>query len=136
MDTTQILPKISLYAKKYYSRKLCTLIKKTRERRCSLKLKKIVCYGLSHVTFQMLFLLNFNDISRIVCEIQYSSLKIPRSFEQVFERQALLFASNIRTIFECDILSSDSVAKSATQKLGFSETSDSFSFSVTGAYIL
>ena len=41
---------------------------------------------------------------------------------QIFERKVLLSILNSGKIFEGDLLSSDSVAKSATRNLGFSET--------------
>ena len=41
---------------------------------------------------------------------------------QIFEHNVLFSVLNSSTIFERDFLSSDSVAKFATQNLGFSET--------------
>ena len=40
---------------------------------------------------------------------------------EIFECKVLLSILNSRKIFECDLLLSDSVAKFATQNLGFSE---------------
>ena len=70
----------------------------------------------------------FPEIKQNRKNIVHFSLQNPKIFErvspsnQIFERKVLLSALNSRTIFERDLLSSDSVAKSATQNLGFPET--------------
>ena len=65
------------------------------------------------VEFQML-----KDIN-LVCEIPRSS---ERSSPSNFRTQGSFIHINSGKIFERDLLSSDNVAKSATQNLGFSET--------------
>ena len=61
-----------------------------------------------------------------ICHYLNLVCEIPRSFDRAspsnFRTQGSFIHINSGKIFERDLLSSDSVAKSATQKLGFSET--------------
>ena len=68
---------------------------------------------------QQILLFQMNCHTKLVCEI-------PRSFERSspsnFRTQGSFIHINSEKIFERDLLSSDSIAKSATQNLAFSET--------------